>query len=45
MLIGTDRLELIPFTADAIDLLLARNQKRLRETTGLEFPNRSDRRL
>ena len=26
MLIGTDRLELIPFTPDAIDLLLARDQ-------------------
>ncbi|HEY7026544.1 MAG TPA: GNAT family N-acetyltransferase [Gemmatimonadales bacterium] len=38
MLIGTDRLELIPFTADAIDLLLAGKQTRLRETTGLEFP-------
>jgi len=38
VLIGTDRLELIPFTADAIDLLLARNQMRLRETTGLVFP-------
>jgi RimJ/RimL family protein N-acetyltransferase len=38
VLIETDRLELIPFTADAIDLLLARNQSGLRETTGLEFP-------
>jgi len=38
VLIGTDRLELIPFTADAIDLLLARDETRLRETTGLEFP-------
>jgi RimJ/RimL family protein N-acetyltransferase len=38
VLIGTDRLELIPFTADAIDLLLAGNRNRLRETTGLEFP-------
>ena len=38
MLIGTDRLELIPFTPDAIDLLLARDQRRLREITGLEFP-------
>jgi ribosomal-protein-alanine N-acetyltransferase len=38
VLIGTDRLELIPFTADAIDLLLARDERQLRETTGLEFP-------
>lgn len=34
----TDRLEIIPFTADAIDALLQHDSARLAELTGLDFP-------
>lgn len=34
----TDRLEVVPFTADAIDALLARDASRLQQLTGLIFP-------
>lgn len=34
----TDRLEIVPFTADAIDALLAGDHDRLEQLTGLTFP-------
>lgn len=36
--LSTERLELIPFTADAIDALLAGDEARLRRETGFTFP-------
>jgi RimJ/RimL family protein N-acetyltransferase len=36
--ISTNRLELVPFSADGIDALLAGDEPRLRQLTGLSFP-------
>jgi RimJ/RimL family protein N-acetyltransferase len=37
--LSTGRLELIPFTADAIEALLAGDEPRLRQETGFTFPS------
>lgn len=36
--LSTPRLDLLPFTADGIDALLARDEPRLRQVTGASFP-------
>ena len=38
MKLATERLDLVPFTADAIDALLAGNEAGLRAATGASFP-------